>query len=176
MARSVVVRRSFSNRGRVSGRQTEWNARVFQTAFQALAANSVILDSIAGTQFLAKRPLTITRTVGSLWVNSDQVSATEEPFGALGMLIANDIAVSTGVTALPNPVTDAPSDLWFLYQSFVASGANSAAYNGSSFMQFDSRAQRKVPEGSTVAVLLANSSAAHGLKYILNYRILLKLH
>jgi len=172
-----MVRRSFGIRGSgKSGRQTEWNSRVFQTDFALLAASTVILDSIAGVQFLAKRPLTITRTVGSLWVNSDQVSATESPFGALGMLVANDIAVASGVAGLPNPVTDAPSDLWFLYQSFAASGANSAAYNGSMFLQFDSRAQRKVEEGSTVAVLLANASATDGLKYILNYRILLKLH
>ena len=175
MARNRVVRRSFGSRGRSSGRLTEWFGKVFATDNVVLAASSFVIDSSMDALEKAKRPFTIMRTVGSIWVNSDQVSATEQPMGAFGMMVVSEKAVTTGATAVPDPVTQVASDEWYVYQSFAASGANSAAYNGSQFIQFDSRAQRKVQDGEDIVAMVANASAANGLFYILNFRFLVKL-
>ena len=180
MARIIRARRApFIGGGRGARRKTEWVARVFDTVFNTLAANTVVLDSVSGAASLAQRPFTIVRTVGVLTVQSDQAAATEFPFGGFGMCVVSDQAVAAGVGSVPDPVTEASSDLWFVYQAWAAplqQGSNTAFADISHEYLFESRAMRKVEEGQTVIAVLANSSASFGMKYILNYRFLVKLH
>ena len=175
MPRNRVVRRSFVGR-RAPGRLTEWGALAFASAEDPLAANSVVLLAVGDATFLDKRPLTIVRTVGSLSVQSDQNVAVEYPFGAWGMAIVSDQAVAIGVTAVPNPVSNVTSDLWFAYGSFSAEGSASTNV-GRPLMQFpfDFRSQRKVQDGENVIIVVANASAADGLNFVLNLRFLVKL-
>ena len=175
MARNRVARRSF---GRSAGprRLTEWVARTFNVDGIVLPANTFAIDSLFGAPVLAKRPFTITRVVGLLSVQSDQNVAVELPFGALGFAVVSDKAATTGVTAVPDPVTEGSSDLWHVYQSFSAEGSASTNV-GRPLMQFpiDSRAQRKVQDGENCVAVIANASATDGLIFTLNYRILFKL-
>ncbi len=75
----------------------------------ALAAASVSLVSSLNAAALALRPFTIVRTRGLLIVQSDQVAATEQPFGALGLSVVTDQASAIGISAVPTPITDAGS-------------------------------------------------------------------
>ncbi len=172
MARNRVVRRSFQ---KSPGRLTEWFAGVPSEI--ALGGASFIVASSLNAAGLAKRPFTVTRTVGLLAVRSDQVVATEFPFGALGLIVVSDKAVATGATAIPDPITEQASDEWFLYQAFVADGAqNVGAGQRVSQYVIDSRAQRKVQQGEDIAVVVANGAAAAlGISFVLNFRMLVKL-
>ena len=176
MARNRVVRRSFGGARRSPGRLTEWVAVQFQDVGIALAASTFRIDSFFGAPALAKRPFTITRVVGLLSILSDQNAAVELVFGALGFAVVSEKAVTTGATAVPDPVTEASSDLWHVYQSFAAEGSSSTNV-GRPMEQFafDSRAQRKVQDGENCVAVIANASATFGLTYVLNYRILIKL-
>ena len=163
-----------SVRGRSPGRLTEWFASTFLTDTVALAANSFIITHSYDALELAKRPFTITRTLGTLWVFSDQQGALEFPFGALGMMVVSAKASTTGATAVLDPVTEGASDEWFQYSSF-GSAQGATAQRKVMRMDFDSRAQRKVQDGEDFVSVLANSSGTDGLLFILNFRQLVKL-
>ena len=176
MARNIVRRSGGFVRGRSSGRLTEWFGTQFAGDVVDLpAASGIIALSLTAAE-LAKRPFTITRTVGLLAVRSDQAVAEEAPFGAMGGIVVSDKALALGFTAVPDPVTQSSSDEWFLYQNFIADGAASTNVGQRiSQYQFDSRAQRKVQDGEDIAFVVANSSAADGCRFLLVLRLLVKL-
>jgi len=99
----------------------------------------------------------------------------EDPFGAVGMQVVSQKAVATGVTALPDPITQEDSDAWFMYKSFAATGFPIVG-NPINRYDFDSRAQRIVEDGSDIAVMVTNASAAAGLAYVLKFRILVRVN
>ena len=167
MPNRVVRRSSLVPLGRGPGRLTEWFGGQFVTDVTSLAANSFVITHVMSALELAKRPFTITRTVGSLFIASDQIAVEEFPFGAWGGMVVSSKAVATGATAVS-------SDEWFVYVSFAAQGS---AVRGSPFSEFkfDSRAQRKVQDGDEFVLVMANSSATDGLFFVLNLRILVKL-
>ena len=176
MARNRIVRRSggFGRGG--SGRLTEWFGDPFQTVEGSLPANSFVVVSALLAAGLAKRPFTITRTIGMISILSDQNVAVEVPFGAVGGIVVSEKAVATGATAIPDPVTQVNSDLWFMYQSFAAEGSASTNVGRPiEHFPFDSRAQRKVEDGDDFVFVISNASAADGLQYIFNVRTLVKL-
>ena len=176
MARRSMVRRSSSFGRRSPGRLTEWLGDTFATAESSLAASSFIVLSSLAPAGAAKRPFTITRTVGSLFVASDQNAAVEFPAGAVGGLVVSDKAVALGATAIPDPVTQVTSDQWFMYENWAIDG--SASTNVGRRVQridFDSRAQRKVVDGEDFVFVLANASAADGINFWFMVRTLVKL-
>jgi len=156
-------------------RATEWFASVDITGSTVLAAATFVFTASFSTAELAKRPFTITRTIGGIWVASDQVAALEFPFGAMGMQVVSEKAVATGATALPDPITEEASDAWFVYQSFAVAGGPIDG-SGGVWFPFDSRAQRKVEDGSDVAVMVTNADANFGLRFILKFRLLIKVN
>ncbi len=176
MARGRVVRRSTGFSRRSPGRLTEWLRSAVATDSVALSANSVILDSSLTTAEKAKRPFTITRLVGSLWVQSDQAVAVEVPFGAWGLIVVMETAVTAGVASLPLPYSQAENDGWFAHQFFAAEGA--ASTNVGQHLErfeFDFRSQRKVEEGMDIAVVVQNGSATDDMRYVSSFRMLIKL-
>ncbi len=167
-------RSSLVVRGRSSGRLTEWFGSADQTAAQALAAGSFILSQSLNAAALAKRPFTITRTVGSIWVQSDNEAAAEFPFGAVGAIVVSEKAAVAGAASVPDPITEESSDEWFMYRSFAVA---STPIVGRMFAEFafDSRAQRKVQDGEQIVWMVANANAGHGLAFVLKFRLLVKL-
>ena len=175
MARRIVRRSSFGGGRRSSGRLTEWFSKAFAADATTLAASSFVIDTSLSALGLAKRPFTITRTVGELAVYSDNAGVVEHPLVALGAMVVSEKAVATGATAVPDPVTDVVSDEWFLYQTLV--GPQTTAIDGAGPMrvQFDSRAQRKVQDGEDIVFVLANPNSVDGLRFWFNFRMLVKL-
>ena len=168
MARRVsIVRKSSSRRAS----EKSWSGiTTFETT---LAANSQVLvanftPSVGDD--------TILRTVGSLYIRSDQLTTSEAQFGALGMAVANEQAVSVGITAVPHPITDIEIDQWFLYvpfcQRFAISGTP-ADFEPNIYTEykFDSKAKRVVQNGRQAVVVLQNSSSS-GLTFSLVMRVL----
>ncbi len=154
---------------------TSWVASADITAGEVLAAGAAVLDQT----FTVAEPHTILRTRGTLWVVSDQTGTSEQPFGALGMCVVSQPAVAIGVTAVPTPQTDAQSDLFFLHQ-WWASGftfITGVGIDGNvlSRYDFDSKAMRKINVDESLAVTLENGSAAFGVTFWLQFRLLLKL-
>ncbi len=173
--------RGFTRRdGSIVRRQTEWLATEVQTDFSALAANTIQLDAVLSVPEKAFRPFTIVRTLGLLYVISDQNSADEQPFGGIGGIVVQDQAVSIGVTAIPDPENDAASDSWFLHQFWAAPiiVGDGTGFSGSPGQQylFDSRAMRKVNNEEDIAFMITNASGAAGIEFLWKIRMLIKLH
>ncbi len=173
MPNRIIRSPSFGVRRAGPRRQTEWFPSSDSSAAAALAAATFVFDQSLTTAEKAKRPFTVTRTVGSLFISSDQSAAIEFPFGALGFIVVSDKASATGVTAVPDPITQEGSDGWFVYRSFGVSGNPEEGRVLHEF-PFDSRAQRKVQDGEDIAVVISNASV-HGLSYILKFRLLIKV-
>jgi len=170
----VPNRSNFRRIHQSSRRKTEWFASGDISAASVLPFASFTLDQSLAAGGLAKRPFTVTRTIGSIWVSSDQVAGEEQPFGALGFQVVSGKAVATGVTALPDPITEEESDNWFVYKAFASSGGPIEGQPMREFA-FDSKAQRIVEDGNNIAVMVSNAHASAGLRYILKFRMLVKL-
>ena len=174
MADRIIRSRGPMVRSLGKRRATEWFPSADVTATSLLPAASFALIGSLNAAEKAKRPFTVTRTVGNIWCSSDQVASLEFPFGALGLMVVSDKAVATGVTALPDPITEEGSDEWFTYRSFAVAGG---PIDGSGWTEFsyDSRAQRKVQDGEDIVVMITNADAAFGLRFIMKLRILIKV-
>ncbi len=172
MARRMGARRAFLPRS--PARLTEWFGSADITAMTALPAASFVFDQSLTTAEKAKRPFTITRVVGVVFAQSDQVGAQEDPFGAVGFMVVSEKASTLGATALPDPITEESSDEWFAYQYWGTNGGPIAGQPMAAF-PFDSRGQRKVGDGEDVVIMVANANAAHGAQFRVKFRMLVKL-
>jgi len=173
MARGRHVVRQFSSGPR---RMTQWAGSVDSTTSQTLAAGASVLDQSLSQATLGQLvPATVVRTRGNLWITSDQTSANEQGFGALGMAVVTEQARVAGVGSIPTPITNEANEQWFVWESFLGYFATGQGETWQRY-QFDSKAQRKVQEGDAIVVTLENASALFGLEYIIKFRMLLKLH
>ncbi len=175
MARNVGFGR-FATRRQGPRRATEWSASADVTGLTTLSAGGSLLDQSFTQAILADVvPATITRTVGFVTVRSDQIVAAEPLFGAVGFAVVSEQARAVGVTALPTPITEEPSDLWFAYQYFTGFGGTVHGAPLSTF-HFDSRAQRKVVDGEAIVVMIESAVAGFAMEYAIKFRMLFKLH
>jgi len=173
-----MARRFTRGRGRAgSKRMSSW----FDIAptITNVAATSVVLNVMVAAE-LAKRPFTVVRTHLALRILSDQSGASEEQLAAVGLCIVSDQAAAVGVAAVPTPVTDAESDLWFVHQwmhaSFLfGSGIGFSGDDGQAYT-VDSRAMRKLEEDSQILVVAESQSPSDGTRIMCAGRILIKEH
>ena len=169
-----MARRPFRG-ARGPRRMTQWVRAADVTVLTPLAANAAIIDQSLGG---ITEPVTVVRVRGSIWVKSDQTSQDEVPFGAVGCAVVSDQAVAIGVTAVPTPIADANSDLWLMHRYFAMSGyfvSGGAEHVDGWQFDFDSKAMRKIPTGSTLSFTVENASSAFGLEYLLQFAALIKL-
>ena len=169
-----IVQRTF--RGRVTPRRsTQWIGSTDETTVTALGASSVVLDQ----SFPFGEPATIVRIRGGLWVQSDQLATTERAFGAIGMAVVTDQALAIGVTAVPTPITDSPSEeflLWAPFYTDVQRGDGTGfIFNSAAYVPLESKAMRKVDDSRAIVVVLQNISGV-GMNYLMHFRMLVKLH
>jgi len=145
------------------------------TAATAVAAGTKVL---LGTFVLSNPNIdeTVLRTVGMVGVGSDQTAASELQLGAFGLVVVNDLAIAAGAASVPGPITDGGDDGWFVYVPFVqelrflsGSGFDPHVINQYSF---DSKAKRKIQEGSTIAVMVENAHATHAFQFFFGFRML----
>ncbi len=127
---------------------------------------------------LAERPFTIVRSRWELYIFSDQTGATESQLGAFGIAVVSDQAVAIGVTAVPTPVTDISSDLWFVHQILLnsMSGGTAQQMQVGTRYTVDSKAMRKVEDGQDIVPVIELDAAGNGFTVLLGGRILIKTH
>ncbi len=130
----------------------------------------------------ALRPFTIVRTRILVGIVSDQSIASEVQIGAVGMAVVSDQAEAIGITAVPTPITDMASDLWFVHQLLFNEFTflDATGFQDQSMRQYaiDSKAMRKVQDGEDVILSAESSSSAGtgGFTLAIGGRILVKLH
>ncbi len=96
-----------------------------------------------------------------------------------GNIVVTEQALAIGVTAVPTPATDNGAD-WYVYESggsrFQVSSAVGFDNRMAQYIQFDSKAMRKVEEGQQLITVLENDALSAGIDVITFVRTLIKLH
>ncbi len=175
MANLRVGRRSgLVFRGGRNRRESRWLDVPLQSAvFVGGAAQ--IANSLTVAE-LALRPFTVVRTRMEYFMRSDQAAAREDQNGAAGFAVVSDQAVAIGVTAVPTPVTDLASDLWFAHEVMWAAGSSVNDGQVGFGFTIDSRAMRKVEDGQDIVHVLESSGLNNGMVWFSGGRVLIKLH
>ena len=149
-----------------------WGRSPNDSAATALAANTAVLDSSAIPLVEGE---TIVRVRGQIIVGTDQVAAAEEWAGAVGMCVVTDQALAVGIGSIPTPYSDQDSDLFFMHQFFGGRLMAAADDQIMTRFEFDSKAMRKLPSGSSLAVVVETANAG-GILYWLQYAVLFKVN
>ena len=118
------------------------------------------------------------RTHLTVGIRSDQLLATEDQIGAIGLCIVSDQALAIGVTAVPTPITDMESDLWFLHKVLINSMFFSTAASfqspGSIVYEIDSKAMRKVNDDEQIVIVQEASGVSQGQVVSVGGRLMIK--
>ena len=167
-------------RGGRSRRETRWLAGLSTNTVAAAASTASLLTSLNAAA-LALRPFTVVRTRGYIYIRSDQNAVSETYEMAYGEAVVSEQASAIGVTAIPTPTTDDGSDLWFVYERRGGEVAFSTAASVNSLQgiqpfSFDSKAMRKVDDGSDIVTVQESSALSAGVQLLVYSRSLIKLH
>jgi len=172
-----VPRQFTRGRGRLgSKRMTSW-----LEIPPVLSGPGVTLLASLSALELAKRPFTVVRTHLAFRLRSDQIVANETYIGAVGLAVVSDQASAIGITAIPTPVVDADSDLWFVHQwntgTFFFGSSTSFVDSAGTQILIDSKAMRKVNEDEDVVVVFERDTVvSDGCLVQLAGRMLIKEH
>ena len=143
------------------------------------ASTAVIIFSLNAAA-LALRPFTVVRTRGMLRVKSDQDVEDERYGGGFGIAVVSDQSVAIGATAVPTPVTDYGSDLWFVIEQIYASisSADDTGITDPLGVEriLDSKAMRKVDVGQDIIVVAESPAFGTSMDLTSAFRMLVKLH
>jgi len=163
-------------RQRAQRRETMW-IELGTVASTLAGAPTAVLASSLNAAGLALRPFTVVRVRGWLECHSDQAAASESYLGDFAMAVVSDQAVAVGVTAVPTPLTDKGSDLFFVYEQLGsrtffgdATGVREVGVQ----KYFDSKVMRKVNDDQDIIAVVENEIA--GCVVTFSGRILIKLH
>ena len=174
--------RSFSrSRGRSSSprRESLW-VDLGASATNLTAAGATLILS-ANAALLAMRPFTIVRTHMIWELSSDQVVATEVYSAAIAAAVVSDQAVGIGVTAVPTPITDQGSDLFFMWDAAIGKyefHSDVGVQEVGILCDIDSKAMRRVNDDQDVVFVIENAAAigTDGSTLRALGRMLVKLH
>ena len=157
-----------------SRRETTW-FQFTPASFTMAAASTAVVAFSLNAAALALRPFTIVRTRFELQLQSDQAAAIERQQAALGMAVVSDQAVAVGVTAVPTPITDLASNLWFVHQLIFADESNLTDRTRSATrMSVDSKAMRKVEVGQDMVIVIETGAFSSGAILEVGGRMLIK--
>ena len=168
---------------RSSGRTLTAGARRKSTwlfldgTFNTMIALGGTLVGTLNAAALALRPFTVVRTYLSGLLFSDQAAAIEDQVAGVGVCVVSDQAFAVGVTAVPTPISDIGSDLWFSHKLLWARESSlTDRTNPSLIWELDSKAMRKVDAGQDLAVVIEMDDIGDGVRLGLGGRFLIKLH
>ncbi len=169
----------FIMRSGVMRRESLW-VRVNETDTGLAAASTAAISNSANAALLALRPFTVVRTRGYLSVRTDQEVASEDYHVAFAAAVVSDQAVAIGVTAVPTPITDGGSDLFWMYED-IQDAVNVQSGVGVDFgiatgRTFDSKAMRKVEDGQDIVFVKEAGTLSTGLICFTAARLLIKVH
>ena len=146
----------------------------------ALTANGGTVFYSLSTLGLALIPFTVVRTRMEARIVSDQALATENQIGAFGWVKVSEQAAAIGITAVPTPITDESSDLWFVHQNMLSNfrvDANGDGGTSGTGYSIDSKAMRKFEDGDQMlGIAEVDVTDGFGLEMVTIGRILIKLH
>ena len=174
----------FRNRSFLSPAAVRAAPRRKETVWFSWTGTGVVLTATGGTithslnaAALALRPFTVIRARMQLFLRSDQAASAEDQAAAFGMCVVSDQAVAIGVTAVPTPVTDLASDLWFVHRYLMASYSGIAGGARGIPYEVDSKAMRKVDLGQDlISVAEVDLGIGAGVTMFIAGRILVKVH
>jgi len=162
--------------GRGAKRHSTW-LEIVPTFTAFTATGGTILNSL-NTDEEQKRPFTIVRTYLEVLIKTDQLVAVEIQIGAIGLAVVSDQAEQTGVAAVPTPVSNADSDLWFVHQWLLNAFdfGDATGFQGSDgrLYSIDSKAMRKVNDNENVVLVGEFSSVGAGFTLMVAGRMLIK--
>jgi len=142
-------------------RQTTWFQ--YSPAIATMTAPGGTLFFSLNAAALALRPFTVVRSHFHIGLRSDQAAAIEEQIAGVGLAVVSDEAVAVGVTAVPTPITEMGSDLWFVHQLIYASESRVVdKTREGQYISIDSKAMRKVGVGQDIVLVVEMSAASTG--------------
>ncbi len=158
-------------------RETTWLDLIPTQATLPSAGSASLLFTLS-TLELAMRPFTVVRTHLEIALFSDQAAAIEVQRAGVGIAVVSDQAVGIGITAIPTPITDMESNLWFLHQLIYADeSALTDRTRPEKTMSIDSKAMRKVEIGDDLVVVVESVvTISSGSIFVVGGRILIKNH
>ena len=157
---------------RGSGRLTTWFQFQPASVVGSVSGNLVFSLNVAA---LALRPFTVVRTHFMCLIRSDQAAAIETQVGALGFAVVSDEAVAIGVAAIPTPITQMASDLWFVHQMLMAYHQEiTDRAEPAGVFEIDSKAMCKVGVGQDIVVVTEVSTAEQGADFVFGGCMLIK--
>ncbi len=171
----MTLRRSVGFGRRVTGRRRETSWLEIEPASVSLNS-SVLITHVMTAAELAKRPFTVVRIHAMLQIRTDNI-ANEVQLGGFGACVVSSQAVAIGVTAVPTPLTDLASDLWFMHKPLMSSLAFSTAVafaKQSMVYEVDSKAMRKVNDDQEIIFVAEGSSLQSGFSLDIIGRVLIK--
>ena len=166
--------------GKSQRRLTTWgNFTMLSDSIASVGGTNLISTSNAA--LLALRPFTIIRSHLMVSVTSDQIIASEDQVGAVGLAVVSEQASGIGVSAVPVPVDDQGSDLFFMHMNFAYSyefqGAPAVSNpNFANVRWIDSKGARKVNDDQDIVLVAQLASFSDGVGIVTGGRFLLKLH
>jgi len=147
------------------------------------AASTANFTASLNAAALALRPFTVVRSLIHLSLKSDQIAQTENFDAACGMCVVSEQAAAIGVTAIPTPMTDLGSELWFFHKiidgelTFITgAGIDAQGVTPPGGITMESKAMRKIDTAQDLAIVAETSAVSIGAIMYLAGRILVKLH
>ncbi len=154
-------------------RLTTWFQFTPATVQMTVTGGTIIFSLNAAA--LALRPFTIVRTRFEVALFSDQAAAIERQIAAVGIAVVSDEAVAVGVTAVPTPITQMGSNLWFTHSLVYADeSALTDRTRPETLVSIDSKAMRKVEVGQDVVVVSEIDASSGGAFITVGGRMLIK--
>ena len=175
-----MARRFTRSRGRSGAprRESVW-LFIPTSEINLAAASTAVLAFSLNAAALAIRPFTIVRTRLAWHTRSDQNAATELWGSSLGFAIVSDQASAIGVTAVPTPITDQGSDLFFVYEENYGAELVATVVGFTDVgrrVVVDSKAMRRVNDDEDMVVTMENTAFTPSGANIIGGRVLIKLH
>jgi len=170
--------RTFSRGGRAV-RETMWIPLVTSRNTFGAADTATLTHSLNAAA-IALLPFTVIRVRGTMLSFSDQVGVSEDYGISMGYAVVSQQASAIGVTAVPTPIADRGSDLFFVYETLFGSIANGSSVGFEEVgvkHEYDSKAMRKINDDQDLVVVAESESFNDGGMLMINgARILIKLH
>ncbi len=169
-----MARRRFSTFQRRSSPNRAWTGAEDIANSVAGAGTKVLLGSFILSN--SNIDETILRTVGLIFVHSDQVVATEGQSGAFGMIVVNSRALTAGAASIPGPIADIADDGWFVHVPFAneftfVTGAGVDA-QGATAQMWDFKSKRIVEDGFGIALMVESTPGSAGFVFDVIVRML----
>jgi len=152
-------------------RKTQWIGPPLQGYITVASGGATLISSL-----VLEEPTTAVRVRGMVSIQPQLTNADIELIGAVGIGVVSAEALAVGITALPEPYSDADWGGWMVWRSFAYQfrfeDATATQYPRWDF-EVDSKAMRKV--GPSDALVFVAESFAGAFKVADTTRQLLKL-